>query len=197
MGWDADVAVVGAGAAGLSLAVELAKPLPGNGRRPAPRVVVVEAPPGPLRWPARTWCYWEADVGPYDGLLAASWNQLRVYAADGAVIDRPLGRLRYKMLRSDRFEAAMAERLDAYGVDVRRTTVESAQDAGAAAVVCGRDASGARSVLRSSGLVSTRGLCGSYPPPGPRCSSASWGGSCARPSRPSIPAWRSLWTRLQ
>ncbi|GLX34227.1 lycopene cyclase [Streptomyces roseochromogenus] len=150
MSWDADVTVVGAGAAGLSLAVELAKPLPGN--RPAPRVVVVEAPPGPLRSPARTWCYWEADAGPYDGLLAASWNRLRIYAPDGAVIDRPLGRLRYKMLRSDRFEAAMGERLDAYGVDVRRTTVESAQDAGGAALVRGRDASGAPSVIRS-GLV--------------------------------------------
>ncbi|MET9882971.1 lycopene cyclase family protein [Streptomyces sp. NPDC006430] len=150
MRWDADVTVVGAGAAGLSLAAGLAKPLPGG--RPAPRVVVVEPPPGPLRSPARTWCYWEADAGPYDALLTASWGRLRVYAPDGEVIDRPLGPLRYKMLRSDRFEAAMAERLDAYGVDVRRVSVESAHDAGGGAVVRGRDASGAPSVLRS-GLV--------------------------------------------
>ncbi|MFI1279860.1 lycopene cyclase family protein [Streptomyces sp. NPDC020858] len=156
MSWDADVTVVGAGAAGLSLAVELAKPLPG--KRTAPRVVVVEAPPGPLRSPARTWCYWEADAGPYDGLLAASWNQLRVYAPDGAVIDRPLGPLRYKMLRSDRFEAAMAERLDAYGVDVRRTAVESTHDAGGEALVRGRDASGAPSVLRSGLVFDSRPL---------------------------------------
>ncbi|MGW5852152.1 lycopene cyclase family protein [Streptomyces sp. NPDC055254] len=150
MSWDADVTVVGAGAAGLSLAVELSEPRPGAG--PAPRVVVVEAPPGPLRSPSRTWCYWEAGAGPYDGLLSASWDRLRVYGPDGEVADRPLGPLRYKMLRSDRFEAAMAERLDAYGVEVRRTAVESVHDAGAAALVRGRGASGAPSVLRS-GLV--------------------------------------------
>ncbi|MET9853132.1 lycopene cyclase family protein [Streptomyces sp. NPDC006450] len=150
MNGDADVTVVGAGAAGLSLAVELAKPLPGRG--PAPRVLVVEAPPGPLRPPVRTWCYWEAGTGPYDDLLTASWDRLRVYAPDGRAIDRQLGPLRYKMLRSDRFESAMTERLTAYGVAVRPMTVESVHDAGAVALVRGRDASGAPSVLRS-GLV--------------------------------------------
>ncbi|OEJ30324.1 lycopene cyclase family protein [Streptomyces subrutilus] len=150
MSWDADVTVVGAGAAGLSLAVELSKPLPGG--RAAPRVVVVEAPPGPLRPPTRTWCYWEAGAGPYDGLLAASWDRLRLHAPDGTPIERPLDSLRYKMLRSDRFEAAMAERLGANGVEVRRLTVESVHDTGGAASVRGRDASGAPSVIRS-GLV--------------------------------------------
>ncbi|MFD3723101.1 lycopene cyclase family protein [Streptomyces sp. NPDC058674] len=150
MSWDADVTVVGAGAAGLSLAVSLAQPLPSGG--PAPRVVVVEAPPGPLRPPARTWCYWEAGAGPYDAMLSASWDRLRLYAPDGAVVDRPLAPMRYKMLRSDRFEAAMAGRLGAYGVDVRRMTVESAHDTDGGAVVRGRDASGAPCVVRS-GLV--------------------------------------------
>ncbi|MFD3327510.1 lycopene cyclase family protein [Streptomyces sp. NPDC058701] len=150
MSWDADVTVIGGGAAGLSLAVGLAQPLPGAG--PAPRVVVVEAPPGPLRPPARTWCFWESGAGPYDGMLAASWNRLRLYAPDGAVIDRPLGPVRYKMLRSDRFGAAMTERLGVYGVDVRLMTVESARDAVGGAVVRGSDASGAPSEVRS-GLV--------------------------------------------
>ncbi|GGZ47744.1 lycopene cyclase [Streptomyces subrutilus] len=150
MSWDADVAVVGAGAAGLSLAVALARPSPAGGG--APRVVVVEAPPGPLRSPERTWCFWEAGAGPYDGQLAGGWDRLRLYAPDGAVIDRPLGPMRYKMLRSDRFEAVMAERLGAYGVEVRRMAVESVHDADGGAVVRGRDASGAPSVLRS-GLV--------------------------------------------
>lgn len=155
MSWDADVTVVGAGAAGLSLAVGLTEEsLPGAVRRP--RVVVVEAPPGPLRSPGRTWCYWEAGPGPYDGLLSASWDRLRVYGPDGAVIDRPLGPLRYKMLRSDRFEPAMSERLRTRGVEVRQMAVESAHDSADGAVVRGRDADGASRVLRSGVVFDSR-----------------------------------------
>lgn len=150
MSRDADVTVIGAGAAGLSLAVAIAKPFPA-GRR-APRVALVEAPPGPLRPPRRTWCYWESGEGPYDGLLTASWNRLRLYAPDGTMIDRPLGDTRYKMLRSDRFEAAMLERLDEHGVEVRHMAVESARDRQGEAVVHGHDASMTPSVIRS-GLV--------------------------------------------
>ncbi|WP_326593241.1 lycopene cyclase family protein [Streptomyces sp. NBC_01294] len=156
MSWDADVTVVGAGAAGLSLAVGLARPIPGE--RAAPRVVVVEAPPGQQRSPKRTWCYWEAGGGAYDHLLAASWKRLRVYAPDGRVIDRPLGPMRYKMLRSDRFEAAMTERLGEFGVGLRQLTVESASDAAGGAVVRGRDVSGAFSVLRSGIVFDSRPL---------------------------------------
>lgn len=150
MPWDADVAVIGAGAAGLSLALDLVQTSPGG--RAAPTVIVVEAPPGPLRSPARTWCYWEAGSGPYDSLLSGSWDRLRVYGPDGAVIDRSLGPLRYKMLRSDRFEAAMTDRLGMFGVGLRRMSVESACDDDAGAVVHGHDAWGVPSVLRS-GLV--------------------------------------------
>ncbi|MDJ0385326.1 lycopene cyclase family protein, partial [Streptomyces sp. G-G2] len=154
MSWDADVTVVGAGAAGLSLAVRLTEPVTAGTR--APRVVVVEAPPGPLRPPERTWCYWEAGAGAYDEMLTASWDRLRVYAPDGAVIDRPLGPLRYKMLRSDRFEAGMTQRLDAYGVEVRPMTVETARDTPGGAVVRGRDASGAPAELRSRLVFDSR-----------------------------------------
>lgn len=150
MSWDADVTVVGAGAAGLSLAVGLAKPLPTG--RPAPHVVVLEPPAGPLRAAERTWCFWEEGAGPYDGQLTASWGRLRLYAPDGAVIDRPLGSMRYKMLRSRRFGAAMAEQLGAYGVDMRQMTVESVQSSAGGAVVCGRNRSGAALEIRS-GLV--------------------------------------------
>ncbi|WP_329286265.1 lycopene cyclase family protein [Streptomyces sp. NBC_00691] len=155
MFWDTDVTVVGAGAAGLSLAVELAKPLAG---RPTPRVAVVEAPPGPLRPPPRTWCYWEADDGPYDALLTARWDQLRVYGPNHVKLDLPLGRLRYKMLRSDRFEAAMTKRLAAYGVEVRRISVDSVRDVGDAVLVRGRDASGELAAVRSGLVFDSRPL---------------------------------------
>ncbi|MFD9451767.1 lycopene cyclase family protein [Streptomyces sp. NPDC059985] len=148
--WDADVTIIGAGAAGLSLAVHLAGPLSGSGR--GPRVLVVEAPPGPLRSPERTWCFWEVGGGPYDHLLERTWDRLRVYGPDGMVVDRSLGALRYKMLRSSRFEEAMSERLDRSGVAVRQLAVEQVTDIGDQAVVRGHDAAGIAWDLRS-GLV--------------------------------------------
>ncbi|AKL64212.1 MULTISPECIES: lycopene cyclase family protein [Streptomyces] len=150
MPWDADVAVIGAGAAGLSLAVDLVQTH--SKGKAAPTVIVVEAPPGPLRPAARTWCYWEAGTGPYDSLLSGSWDRLRVYGSDGSAIDQHLGPLRYKMLRSDRFEAAMTDRLGVYGVGLRRLSVESVHDDDVGAVVHGRDVRGVPSVLRA-GLV--------------------------------------------
>ncbi|MFB7468268.1 lycopene cyclase family protein [Streptomyces sp. NPDC056224] len=150
LSWNADITIVGAGAAGLSLAAHLAGPPSGSGLRP--RVLVVEAPPGPLRSPDRTWCFWEAGRGPYDHLLETSWDRLRVYGPDGTVVDRSLGALRYKMLRSGRFEEAMSERLRRSGVAVRQLTVERVTDIGDEAVVWGRDVAGVVSGLRS-GLV--------------------------------------------
>ncbi|MFF9431274.1 lycopene cyclase family protein [Streptomyces sp. NPDC014746] len=95
-----DVVVVGGGAAGLSLVWRLLNPPPGV---PAPRVTVIDAPPGPLRPPPRTWCYWERGAGDYDPWLSASWRSVRLYAPDGRAVRRDLGGLRYKMLASERF----------------------------------------------------------------------------------------------
>ncbi|MFF3214226.1 lycopene cyclase family protein [Streptomyces sp. NPDC002886] len=148
--------MIGAGAAGLSLASALVDPQADRG--PVPRVLMATAPPGPTRSPDRTWCYWEAGEGPYDGLLAGSWNRLRVYSRDGAEIDRSLGSLRYKMLRSRTFEDTLSTRLRTLGVDVRGMTVESATDAGNHAVVRSRDSSGASSLLRSGLVFDSRPL---------------------------------------
>ncbi|PSK54965.1 hypothetical protein B0E38_03358 [Streptomyces sp. 111WW2] len=60
---DADIVVVGAGAAGLSLAHRL----PARASlRAVSSVVLVDPPPGPLRPPRRTWCFWEAGPGRFD-----------------------------------------------------------------------------------------------------------------------------------
>ncbi|MET9776518.1 lycopene cyclase family protein [Streptomyces sp. NPDC006367] len=99
---DADIVVVGAGAAGLSLVHRLPD---GRGRRPAPSVVLVEAPAGELRPPRRTWCFWEAGPGRFDAAVTASWQWLRVHGRDGAVVRRNIAPARYKMIRSDDFEA--------------------------------------------------------------------------------------------
>ncbi|MEU9556223.1 lycopene cyclase family protein [Streptomyces fumanus] len=99
---DADIVIVGAGAAGLSLAHRL--PVPARDR-PAPSVVLLTAPAGPLTPPARTWCFWEPGAGRFDRAVTASWEWLRVRGRDGTVVRRHIAPERYKMIRSDDFEA--------------------------------------------------------------------------------------------
>jgi lycopene beta-cyclase len=95
---DYDVAIIGGGAAGLTLTHELRGV---NDRRGRPlRVALVEPPPGPHTPPPRTWCFWEPDGGPWDHLLAARWRDLSVVGPDGAVHDSPAAPYVYKMLRS-------------------------------------------------------------------------------------------------
>ncbi|MEU1803332.1 lycopene cyclase family protein [Streptomyces sp. NPDC019937] len=107
MAWDAEVAVVGAGAAGLTLAHRLAT-LPSP-----PRVLLVEAPEGRLRPPERTWCWWEEPGGEFDGALAARWSRVGMHGADGRPLRREIAPFVYKMLRSRDFERRVAARLDA------------------------------------------------------------------------------------
>ncbi len=107
---DSDIAIVGAGAAGLSLAHALTR-RPERG--PVPTMVLVEPPPG-HRPPPRTWCFWEPDGGPYDPAVTAAWRRLRVHDRYGRATVRDIDPLRYKMLRSPRFEALVAERLAAF-----------------------------------------------------------------------------------
>ncbi|MER5740415.1 MULTISPECIES: lycopene cyclase family protein [unclassified Streptomyces] len=103
-----DVVVIGAGAAGLSLAWRLLAPPPGV---TAPAVVLVDPPPGPLRPPPRTWCYWEEGPGDYDPWLTTSWGRVRLHTPDGRPLRRDLGGLRYKMLTSESFTAGVEPRL--------------------------------------------------------------------------------------
>jgi len=117
-----DVAVVGGGAAGLSLTHRLA----GANRAGRHRlsIALIDAPPGPLRPPDRTWCFWERGAGRWDALLAASWDRLRVLGADGAEYASPSAPFRYKMLRSADFEervrAETADRVARYRARVER-----------------------------------------------------------------------------
>ncbi|WP_043405373.1 MULTISPECIES: lycopene cyclase family protein [Streptomyces] len=154
----ADVAVVGAGAAGLSLAVRLARPP--TGAEP-PRTVLLAAPPGPVRTAPRTWCFWEPDGGPYDGELTASWERLRVHGTDGTAVTTSTTPLRYKMLRSDAFEA-MAERAAADSGG-RVTRVEAAVHRitpaqGGAVVVHARRSDGTEVTVRARHVFDSRPL---------------------------------------
>ncbi|MEV7180960.1 lycopene cyclase family protein [Kitasatospora sp. NPDC093679] len=101
-----DIAVIGAGAAGLAFAHHLCA-VPGG-----PSVVLVEPDTGDLRRPApRTWCYWEDGHGAFDDLLTASWASVDVCSGDGVRSRHPLGPARYKMLGSEVLAGAVEERL--------------------------------------------------------------------------------------
>ncbi|MEU6810007.1 lycopene cyclase family protein [Streptomyces sp. NPDC046831] len=157
---EADVAIVGAGAAGLSLAHRLARRPPG-----APRlaVVLVAAPPGPLRAPGRTWCFWEEGPGPYDAALTTQWERLRVHARHGRRIEGDITPLRYKMLRSDDFESLVGRGVAGSPDTLRlEAAVDTVEGCPGGAVVRGRAADGRTVAVRARWVFDSRPL-GSLP----------------------------------
>ncbi len=142
------------GAAGLSLAHRLAGP--GSGRR-APSVALLDAPPGPLRPPRRTWCFWEAGPGRFDAAVTASWRSLRVRDRGGRLIDGDIAPLRYKMIRSDDFEHLVARDLAGHdGVRRVEGTVDTVEDVPGGALVRLRDRDGAPRVVGARWVFDSR-----------------------------------------
>jgi len=131
---EVDVAIVGAGAAGLSLAWELA----GDAPR-APTAALVE-PAGPAgggaRSPVRTWCSWGPPGGPFEPAVSARWDRVAVVGPDGIRQAVDLAPLAYSMVRSPDLEALVAARVDA-SPRVRRlaATVRRVDDAPEGALV--------------------------------------------------------------
>lgn len=151
---DAEVAIVGAGAAGLSLAHRLARTAPGTR---APSVVLVDAPPGPLRPPRRTWCFWEAGAGRFDAAVTATWRHLRVRPPSGREIEGDIEPLRYKMIRSDDFEHLVAHDLaDSTAVRRLEAAVETVEDVPGGALVHLRDTAGRTRFLRTRWVFDSR-----------------------------------------
>ncbi|MFE6992746.1 lycopene cyclase family protein, partial [Streptomyces pharetrae] len=151
---ETEVAVLGAGAAGLSLAHRLAGHVPGAR---APSVVLVDAPPGPLRPPPRTWCFWESGRGRFDAALRAEWRRLRVRPPSGAPVEGDIAPLRYKMIRSDDFEYLVGRDL-ARSPNVRRleATVETVEEVPAGAHVQVKAPDGSTRVLRARWVFDSR-----------------------------------------
>jgi lycopene beta-cyclase len=150
---ETDIAIVGAGAAGLSLAHRLA-----TGPAAGVSVALLAPPPGPLRAPRRTWCFWEPVPGRYDRAVAASWEWLRVRDRHGAAVRRHIAPLRYKMIRSGDFEHLVGEELGACPA-VRR--VEAAVDTvtvlpDRTALLLATDGSGARLPVRARWVFDSR-----------------------------------------
>ncbi|MBV2365288.1 lycopene cyclase family protein [Streptomonospora nanhaiensis] len=155
-----DVAVVGAGAAGLSLTHRLAASNRAAGRRLG--IALVEPPPGPARPPERTWCYWERGVGRWDPVLAARWERLAVVGADGRRRVHRTAPFSYKMLRSRDFEKYVAATA-VEGVTVLRATVAEVADGAERAVVRAVDGAGAPVEIAATWVFDSRPAA---PPPG-------------------------------
>lgn len=154
---DVDVVIVGAGAAGLSLARRLTAPGPDAGAGQRPSVALVDAPAGPLRPPPRTWCFWEEPGGEYDDVLAASWDRLRVTAPDGTAVTARPAPLRYKMIRSAHFEERTGALLSRSGCLRYEAAVDRVRDLpGGGAEVRGRDGTGADFRLRARWAFDSR-----------------------------------------
>lgn len=152
----ADVAVVGAGAAGLSLALRLARP-PAAARRLD--TVLLAAPAGPARAAPRTWCFWEPAGGPYDEVLTASWQRLRVRGADGTTVTAGIAPLRYKMLRSEALESLAGREIAASGrVSRLEATVEEVAPAPGGALVHARGPDGRKTTVRARWVFDSRPL---------------------------------------
>ncbi|MFJ4440343.1 lycopene cyclase family protein [Streptomyces sp. NPDC088923] len=148
----AEVVIVGAGASGLSLALALAEHAPG-----AVPVVVLDAADARLRPVTRTWCWWEAADGPYDDMLTASWDQLRLVGAGGEVVARRLSGTRYKMLRSPVFEAGARERLaGTEGTRLVRGTVVGITPQAGGSLVRARDACDREFAVRARWVFDSR-----------------------------------------
>ncbi|MFF1297476.1 MULTISPECIES: lycopene cyclase family protein [unclassified Streptomyces] len=158
--WKAEVAIVGAGAAGLSLAHRLARPAPGARRV---NVVVLDAPPGPLRPPERTWCFWEDGPGPYDAAVTATWRRLRVHSPAGRPMEDGIAPLTYKMIRSADFEC-LVEREVACHRDISwlKAAVETVDADAEGAEIRARDDRGRPLVVRARWVFDSRPL-GSVP----------------------------------
>ena len=121
----AEVAVVGAGAAGLGLAVRLAAQRHSG-------VVLVQAPEPA---PDRTWCSWQRRPVLWADAVAHRWPAATVTGPDGVVQRLELAPYRYEMVRSRDFERWAGERLD--GVERVTATVEAVEDGPESATVVG------------------------------------------------------------
>ena len=103
---DADIVIVGAGCAGLSLAARLADAGPRVGR-----VVVLDARTAFAR--DRTWCFWDVDRHPYDAAVTHRWARWRVTRADGSEVLRTSSRYAYQHIPADAFYAESLARIAA------------------------------------------------------------------------------------
>lgn len=103
---DTDIAIIGGGCAGLSLAVALG--LEGV----AERAQVLEPRTSYRR--DRTWCFWDTEPHPFMSEVSHSWSKWRV-SADGRDVVRAGEMYQYCHIAGDRFYRAAVDRIGACG----------------------------------------------------------------------------------
>ncbi|HET9656624.1 MAG TPA: lycopene cyclase family protein, partial [Kineosporiaceae bacterium] len=110
---DVDVAIVGAGGAGLSLLVELDRIAARTGR-PAPTVALVD--PVARTGPDRTWCFWDTGPGDLEPAVTRAWDRVGLVDRHGRDHTLSLHPLRYVMIASTGFYDLAAGCADRLGV---------------------------------------------------------------------------------
>lgn len=127
-----DVAIIGAGGAGLSLVAALDRLL--NAADVAdhvetPSVVLID--PVHRRDDDRTWCFWDDGLSPIEPAVHRAWNAVSVVDRRGGERRYSLGDLRYVMVRSSDFYALAddaAARLGAVRIPVAVDEVHDGQE---------------------------------------------------------------------
>jgi lycopene beta-cyclase len=172
-----DVAVLGAGGAGLSVVVALDRLVRARRARgedvTVPSVVLVD--PVIRAGADRTWCFWDVPdgevLGAVEGAVHRQWRRVEVVGPDGEVGVHDLGPLRYVMVRSADFYAVAEKAIVSLGVERVVAAVDEVTDGGTA----GASAGGRTQVRTTDGrTVSARWVLDSRP---------------AAPRRPAITAW--------
>ncbi len=120
---DYDVAILGGGLAGLSLAVRLCET-----RFAHLRVLVLEARDRYER--DRTWCYWRTGAHPFEAAVTRRWDRWAV-AGRGGRVERSADGVRYECIPADSFyDLALARVTAAPNVELRcGVQAEAAEEA--------------------------------------------------------------------
>lgn len=148
---DADVLIVGAGCAGLSLAVHL---LEAGGSDL--EIVLLDRREAHVR--DRTWCYWSGPAHPFQASVRQSWHRWKVCTAGGEV-ERGSRSVGYRYVPSDAFYETALERIRG------RSNVRLLRSV---AVEGFREVPGGVAAITGGGEVKARQAFDSRPPePGP------------------------------
>jgi lycopene beta-cyclase len=100
---EVDLAVVGAGGAGLSLLVQLDRLAARDPSVPVPSVALID--PVHRRGNDRTWCFWDAGQSDVEPAVHRAWSRAELVDARGRSRVLDLAPLRYVMVRSTDFYA--------------------------------------------------------------------------------------------
>ncbi len=126
---EVDVAIVGAGAAGLSIVAALDRLLNSVDLAPgarAPSVALID--PVHRTGQDRTWCFWDDGASPLESLIHRSWDQVAIVDRAGRQRRHHLGSLRYAMIRSGDFYAHTEDAAARIGAVRIPAEVESIED---------------------------------------------------------------------